>query len=295
YKVYRASRAKRIDFLEGGMRGLDDYWMHATPGPSPSDLLKPVNPNFAAQEIVAGKKGEPDSWGPYELIKVIPNANLGQYAETARGPDGNLYSYTWEDQQVNLGFHYWYYVAACTEGVTYDLGPSWSGFPGTNEATTSWVETSNLNRNDATGLWEGTYPFAELNPFFPTTQEGRRRIGAGFVAGSAASDPHSLVTGEIRVGVKPNPYKLRAFWDSIIDPADHKIMFYNLPPRATITILDVAGQIIDRIDFESGIQGTGSAHWDLFSRFGPEVASGLYIYVVEYEGGQQTGYFSVLR
>jgi hypothetical protein len=295
YKVYRACRAKRVYFLEGGMRGLDDYWKQNMPGPTPSDLLKPVNPNFAVQEFVAGKKGDPDSWGPYELVKVIPKASLGQYAEAASGPDGTLFSYAWEDRQMNLGFLYWYYVAAFTEGVTYDLGPSWNPFPGTSEAITPWVETSNVNRNGATGLWEGTYPFAELNPFFPTSGEGRSRIGAGFVAASAVSDPHSLVTGEVRVGVRPNPYKKWAFWDSLTDAAYHKIMFYNLPSRATITILDVSGQIIDRIDFESGTQGTGSVYWDLFSMCGTEVASGVYIYVVEYEGGQQTGSFSVLR
>jgi hypothetical protein len=36
-------------------------------------------------------------------------------------------------------------------------------------------------------------------------------------------------------------------------------------------------------------------YWNLFSKTGIEVASGLYIYVVEYDGGQQVGYFSILR
>jgi hypothetical protein len=277
------------------MRGLDDYWKHNTQGPTPNEILKPLNPNFAAHDYVSGYKAESDSWGPYELVKVIPKTALGQYVETARGPDGTDFSYAWEDRQINLGFYYWYYVASFTEGVTFDLGPTWTPYPGTNERTTPWVETSNLNRNGATGLWENTYPFADLNPFFPTSGEGRRRIGAGFLAASAVSDPHSLRSGETRVGVRPNPYKVRAFWDNITDPFDHKIMFYNLPARATITILDVSGQIMDKIYFESGTQGTGSVYWDQFSMCGPEVASGVYVYIVEYEGGVQKGYFAILR
>jgi hypothetical protein len=33
----------------------------------------------------------------------------------------------------------------------------------------------------------------------------------------------------------------------------------------------------------------------MFSKDGIEVANGLYIYVVEYEGGKQVGYFAILR
>jgi hypothetical protein len=77
---------------------------------------------------------------------------------------------------------------------------------------------------------------------------------------------------------------------------DHKLLFYNLPPDCKITILDVAGQIVDEIHFTSNDPNNGSKFWDMFSKDGIEVASGLYIYVVESPtGGLKTGYFSILR
>ncbi|MEK6755503.1 MAG: hypothetical protein AABZ02_05055, partial [Bacteroidota bacterium] len=147
----------------------------------------------------------------------------------------------------------------------------------------------------ATGLWQDTYPFAELNSYFPATPEGRKSLGTGFIVRSVVTDPKLLSGGVARIGVKPNPYKKLAFWDSRTSSVDHKVTFFNLPPRATITILDVSGQIIHQFHFESNDPQNGTLDWNLFSKNGIEVASGLYIYVVDYEGGQHVGYLSILR
>lgn len=69
----------------------------------------------------------------------------------------------------------------------------------------------------------------------------------------------------------------------------------NLPADARITILDVSGQVIDQFSFTPVDPNNGTAFRDLFSKNGIEVANGLYIYIVEYPGGQQVGYFSILR
>lgn len=287
YKVYRASQAKRINFLEGGMRALDDYWKTTTTGPTPSSLLKPVNPNFTGQAFVAGREGVPDSWGPYELIAVIPAAQRSQYADNSVSG----YNYTYEDKTVELGFKYWYYVAAYTSG-SYDLGAPYGGL---NPKTSNTIETSNVNRNGATGLWRDTYPFAELNTFFPKDAAGLKALGAGFVIKSALADPAKLASGAAKISVKPNPYKKKALFDSAVDAFDHKVTFYNLPPKAKVTILDVSGQIVQEINFTSNDPNNGSTFWNLFSKDGIEVASGLYIYVVDYDGGQHVGYLSILR
>ena len=86
------------------------------------------------------------------------------------------------------------------------------------------------------------------------------------------------------VGVRPNPYKRAALHDNFSNVYDHKLLFYNLPPQCKITILDVAGQIIDEINFASNDPSLGSVFWDMFSKDGIEVASGVYIYVVESHG-----------
>ncbi len=112
---------------------------------------------------------------------------------------------------------------------------------------------------------------------------------------SALAKEGDLISGAAKVVVKPNPYKKKALFDNATLSYDHKIDFLNLPSKAKITILDVSGQIIDEINFESSDPNNGSVFWDMFSKDGVEVASGLYIYVVEYSGGKQVGYFSILR
>ncbi|MEX2089673.1 MAG: hypothetical protein WEB62_07860, partial [Bacteroidota bacterium] len=153
----------------------------------------------------------------------------------------------------------------------------------------------NINRNGATGLWENTYPFAVLNTFYPKDAAGLKRMGAGFVVKSALADPAQLASGASKISVKPNPYKKKALFDSAVDAFDHKVTFYNLPPTAKITILDVSGQLIQEINFASNDPNNGSTFWNLFSKDGVEVASGLYVYVVDYSGGQHIGYLSVMR
>ena len=47
--------------------------------------------------------------------------------------------------------------------------------------------------------------------------------------------------------------------------------------------------------FEGTNPADGTLFWDMFSKDGIEVTSGLYIYVAEYSGGSQTGHFAILR
>jgi len=223
------------------------------------------------------------------LVEVIPAAQLGNYLDNSVSG----YNYSWEDPIVDLGFQYWYYVSAYTSGATVDL--SATGYSGYNPTTTTTLESSNVNRNGATGLWEDTYPFATTNPFYPKTAAGLKAMGASFTVQSALADPALLASGAATISVKPNPYKKKALFDNAVNAFDHKVTFYNLPPTATITILDVSGQIVEQIEFTSNDPNRGSIFWDLFSKDGVEVASGLYIYVVDYDGGQHIGYLSILR
>ena len=287
YKIYRVSSTSSVDWLKGGMRSMDEYWRSTVAGPVPDTLLKPINPSFTAFSFVQGIKGSPDSWGPYQLVAVLPKLLLGSYAD--KNTPG--WTYAWEDAYADPGYAYWYYVAAFTKGM-YDLGPS---YVGSNVRSTETIESSNVNRNGAEGLWQGAYPFADLSYVFPTTIEGKRKLGAGFQFTSSSPTPAELLSGSTRVGVRPNPYKRMAIWDDRTKANDHHVMFFNLPRSATITILDVSGQVIDQLRFESPDGETGSMTWDLFSMTGIEVVSGLYIFVVEYEGGKQVGYLSILR
>jgi hypothetical protein len=289
YKIYKSSQYKKKAFLDDGMRVVDRYQENMTAGPVPDALKKPVNPKFDAFAAVNATtlqgKFQPDTWGTWDLIKVIPKSDLAAFTATSNPGTSTSsgYNYKYEDKDVVLGFSYWYYVAAYKEG-------SYTGPAGD---VTTRIETHSTNRNGASGLWYLTYPFAFANANFPlpTNATAYQNMGAVQIVNSALASP-SVVAN---VGVRPNPYKRAALHDNFSNVYDHKLLFYNLPSPCKITIVDVAGQIIDVINFTSANQNVGSTFWDMFSKDGIEVASGLYIYVVESGTQKKVGHFAILR
>ncbi|MBI5471826.1 MAG: hypothetical protein HY961_05725 [Ignavibacteriae bacterium] len=281
YKIWKASQFKKLNWLEEGMRVVDQYEQQMAVGPRPANVYKPVNPKFDAQAkmLANSTKGtyQPDTWGTWDLVKVIPKAEVPTLPPATTAG----YNYKYEDKEVVLGFQYWYYISAYKEGT----------YTGPGGETTTRIETHYTNRNGGSGLWNLTYPFAYNNANFPKDATGLKNIGALQVVTSALARP-GIVSA---VGVRPNPYKRAALHDNRSQVYDHKLLFYNLPPQAKITILDVSGQIIDVINFASTDPSKGSIFWDMFSKDGIEVASGLYIYVVESGSNSYQGYFSILR
>jgi hypothetical protein len=105
------------------------------------------------------------------------------------------------------------------------------------------------------------------------------------------------------VTVFPNPYKAEAIWDAGRLVRDHYLWFANLPSRCTISIFTAAGDLVfdtnftgdtytganargvfdPRRELDIGVpQMSGGLYgWDLISREGQAVASGLYIYTVK--------------
>jgi hypothetical protein len=277
YKIWKSSQFKKINWLDQGMRVVDLYEQQMAVGTRPASLFKPVNPKFGAKSKMDANatKGtyQPDTWGTWDLIKVVPKAELGTLsAATTSG-----YNYKYEDKDVITGFQYWYYVSAYKEGT----------YTGPDGETTTRIETHSTNRNGASGLWSLTFPFAYNNTnYVLATKLGGRQIVTSALA------PKGDVSG---VTVKPNPYKRAALFDNRSAVYEHKIVFSNLPTLAKITILDVSGQVIDQINWTSVDPSNGSYFWDMFSKDGIEVASGVYIYVVESPSGIKVGHFAILR
>jgi hypothetical protein len=282
YKVWKASQYKKLRYQDLGIRLVDRYQEQQTVGADITGLLQPINPNFDAWSYLATEQGyQPDAWGTYDLVAVIPKSGVSSYANSSVPG----FQYAYEDKNAVLGFRYWYYVAAYKDG----------SFSGPAATSTSRIETANFTRNGADGFWKGTYPYANVAPEFPaaTDVEGLRRIGAAFVATPPLTKTADLTSGNIKIGVRPNPYKRAAYFDNRQDFADHKVAFYNLPDNCKITIVDVSGQLINVLDIKGGTNGL--YFWNMFSKDGIEVASGLYMYLVEWAGGSTKGYFSILR
>jgi hypothetical protein len=101
-----------------------------------------------------------------------------------------------------------------------------------------------------------------------------------------------------RVWVVPNPYRGSAQWDrppAFGDPLPRHIDFMGLPrTRSIIKVWTVAGDLVAVIDHDGSL-GDGQASWDLVSRNGQEVESGIYIFTVESSLGSARGRFVLIR
>jgi hypothetical protein len=121
------------------------------------------------------------------------------------------------------------------------------------------------------------------------------------------------------VTVFPNPYKVEATWDQGTLVRDHYLWFANLPPRCRLAIFTLAGDLVFETEFDGAAYHgadarglydprsdldvdppdlSGSAYaWNLISREGQAVASGVYLFAVRDAdtGAVQRGKFLVIK
>ena len=100
-----------------------------------------------------------------------------------------------------------------------------------------------------------------------------------------------------KISVAPNPYYAYAKWNwtpSFDSPAEHRIGFFGLPAWADIFIYTLAGDYVDKIEHRNPDSGT--AYWDCISRKMHDVASGVYLYIIEDKNGSKVlGKFVIIR
>jgi hypothetical protein len=99
--------------------------------------------------------------------------------------------------------------------------------------------------------------------------------------------PEMIEKTNSEIYVFPNPATREALAEfqkqppSADDPTGERIMFVNLPAaHNTISIYTASGDLVEKIDHD-GINGGGGAYWNLVSRNGQEVVSGIYLYIVQ--------------
>ena len=151
--------------------------------------------------------------------------------------------------------------------------------------------------------------------------EGRRSA-----VESEAVTPQTGTGGKNGVWVVPNPYRAHAQWDltpNATDPTGTHIDFMGMPSGTwTLKIFTVAGDLVQTIrstdpvneslrasvtDPNTGVSrpGTnlqqdspndGQARWNLITRSGQDVVSGIYLFTVESKSaGHQIGRFVIIR
>ena len=285
-KIYKCVAWPRYNSLYDLYPTHDTWWKSMDPDNEHDPM--PYNPLFTKMELLVDQQG--NSWGPYHLVKVIPVGEFASYKNPAS--DAGEYPYAWEDDTyTSAGQSYWYYVSSYKEGAANAVP---AGFQGLEDSDIAWMESGKVNYNGRTGLWESTWPYTWRQTNYPAESDivGSKKVGVPFVLVSPPGDIAQLKLGNTKIGVRPNPYKRVAFHDA---SGKHQVMFYNLPMSCNLQIYDLAGMLVDEIQYNSPTTENGVYFWDMYSKNGNEVASGLYVWVVKYDGGTQNGTFAIIR
>jgi hypothetical protein len=129
-----------------------------------------------------------------------------------------------------------------------------------------------------------------LDPLESSFSENDFRVYTG-------SAPSDYINKDIQPGVYPNPYKTSAAWDGNTSRTK-KIMFYNLPKNAKVTIYTAAGDIVktfehhaetylgedtrwfDNYGGENTIMPGGEHAWDMLSESKTAISTGIYLYTI---------------
>jgi len=117
--------------------------------------------------------------------------------------------------------------------------------------------------------------------------------------------PSPVKGAETKVYVVPNPYRIDGnygskeglWWEG--DPTrayteyDRKIRFYNLPPKCTIRIFTLDGDLVREIKHSGG---NPVEDWDLINKNDQAIVSGIYLFSVEDENKNvQVGKFVIIK
>jgi hypothetical protein len=288
YKVYRSKAWPSYNSVEDGYMFEATYWKTMTPGRDNRPTPDPLNPMLTNTSNADSHPKAGEHWGPYALIKTITTDQLASNLNP-RTVDAKAFPYAYEDSEDAFtlpGQTFYYYVSAYKNTTP----PA----PYASLDNVGWIESGKVNVNGRDGLWKNTWPHTPRHSWFPdiTDVDGLRDVGAAYVLVSPPASPADLELDRAKIAVRPNPYKRVAFHDVL---TEHKILFANLPPQATITIMDLSGQIIERVDYTAPTPENGTYFWDMYSKDGILVANGVYIWIVEHDRGLEKGVLSILR
>jgi hypothetical protein len=101
------------------------------------------------------------------------------------------------------------------------------------------------------------------------------------------------------IKVVPNPYVVTNSWEPLNPYANgrgpRELHFIHLPPKCTIKIFNVRGQLVRTLEHDSDIWD-GTEIWNMLTKDQLDIAYGIYIYHVDAgEHGQKIGKFAVVK
>ncbi len=276
-----------------------NHWSGTSAPPPPGQRLVPGDhrvtiewDNFSerSRDVLTGK----DDFAGYQIWKavgwrreaagprdeqwfVIADIARDEVAQFNTGLEG-IGRYHLVDTEVKNGYPYWYAVTA------YDSGDPASGIP---PIYGKFSQSSAL-------VYPKWNPRNSLGDDLTLPNETLPGTGA----------PAGQFTTLDNVHVVPNPYKENADWDLAAgagDPTGRRIYFINLPPRATIRIFSLTGDLLQTIGHEWRAANAdptapdAGTYWNLVTRNNQEVESGIYIYQIDSDVGTKVGKFAIIR
>jgi hypothetical protein len=106
-------------------------------------------------------------------------------------------------------------------------------------------------------------------------------------------------TQTLNVKVVPNPYIVSNEWQKQF--VQRRVKFINLPNECTIRIFNLNGELVRTLTHRETSQGGlmndlgGDEWWDVLNEWNELVASGVYIFHVRSEVGEQVGKFVIIN
>jgi hypothetical protein len=135
----------------------------------------------------------------------------------------------------------------------------------------------------------GSNPWALTSRLYETDSEGILQANYETIVGVLGSTPAESELDEITVA--PNPY----VGSNTGELAEYETLlgFHHLPEQCTIYIYNLLGNLVDIIHHNAA---TGSEFWDMTTRSGESISSGLYMYrVKDANGNEKVGKFAVIK
>lgn len=118
-----------------------------------------------------------------------------------------------------------------------------------------------------------------------------------FIFYGTAAIARADTTYKLNVKVVPNPYLITNQWE--ISKFERRLAFTHLPAQCVIRIYTVAGNLVKVIHHNdtntNPMDKGGTEYWDLLNEHNQIVASGVYIFHIDSDVGEQVGKFAVVQ
>jgi hypothetical protein len=236
---------------------------------------------LTAQDVRCVPKAEPNPNDPADTCATVRALKAGSntiFQTRTRYPIGR---YVYHDPEVKNGFTYFYSVTA---GDSTGQGVALSQLESRRAAVEAEGVVPQASTSTAKSVWVVPNPYRGY--------EDLAQRSSAWDLTPNATDPTG--THIDFMGLPAGPWTIRIFTVSGDLVAE---LHENDPVNESVrgTVVDESGTPRPVYNRQQDTPNDGQARWNLISRNGQDVVSGIYLFVVESDLGQQRGKFVIIR